>query len=125
EERDVPEREQEVLEDRQEPVRVLGGLLRLRLARTHLRRRRQQRLHLRDERVRPDVRLPRHLDRVELAPLVEDRLRSRQVEDRERRAAERAEAAEADRADDAKLLLRAKGEDADPVAEREVLRRGG
>ena len=41
EERDEPEREQEVLEEAEEAVRVLRGLLRLLRARAHLRGRRQ------------------------------------------------------------------------------------
>ena len=59
EERDEAEREQEVLEDRQEAVRVLRRLLRLLLARAHLRGRGQERLHLRDELRGRDVRLRR------------------------------------------------------------------
>src|SRR5581483_7678314 len=107
-------------QDREEVVRVLRRLLRLRLARANLRGAGQDRPDLRDELRGGDVRLPRQLDRVELALLVEDRLRRRQVEDGDRRAAERADAAEARDADDAVVLFRALREHADLVADRVV-----
>src|SRR6185437_16508917 len=84
------EREQEILEDRQEAVRVLRCLLRLLLAGGDLGRRRENRRDLVDQLLRCDVRLRGDGDRVELVFLVEDLLRGRKVEDRERRAAERA-----------------------------------
>ena len=60
-------------------------------------------------------------DRVELALLVEQLLRRRHVEDRERRAADRAEVAVLGDPDDRELLRRPERRDADPVAELEIL----
>ena len=61
------------------------------------------------------------LHRVELALLVQERLGGRDVEDRERRPAERAQVAVPRDSDDLELLGRAEGRDADPVADGEAL----
>ena len=61
------------------------------------------------------------LNRVELALLVEQLLRRRHVEDRERRAADRAQLAVLRDPDDLELLCRPECRDADPVAELETL----
>ena len=61
------------------------------------------------------------LHRVELALLVQERLGGRDVEDRERGAAERAQIAVPRDSDDLELLGGAEGRDADPVADGEVL----
>ena len=81
--------------------------------------------NLRGECLRRHVRLARDPDRVELAFLVEELLRGGQVEDRERRAAERAHAAELHEPRDPEFLHRATREHADRVSDLEVLRRGG
>ena len=93
---------------------------------SHLRGGRQQRADLactscagRGAGLRGDV------DLVELALLVEEPLRGREVEDRHRRAAERRDAADLDDAGDAESLLRAACDDADRLADREVLLAGG
>ena len=60
-----------------------------------------------DELLRRDARLGRDADRVELARLVEERCAVGEVEDRERRAAERRDAGELHEPDDAESLHRA------------------
>ena len=74
-----------------------------------------------DELVGRDAGLGRDLHRVELALLVEQRLGGRDVEDGERRAAERAQLAVLRDADDLVLAGGAERGDADPVAGAELL----
>ncbi len=124
EERDVAEGEQEVLENGQEGVRVVCGLLRLLLAGLHLGGRRQDRLDLGDELLGRHIWLGRDTDRVESALLVEEPLGGRQVEDRDRRTAERVHlASELHEPGDPELLHRTAGDHADRVTHLEVLAR--
>ena len=74
------EREQEVAEERDELVRVLGILRGLRVAGPDLGPGRQDRLDLLQELLRRDARLGGDPDLVELALLVEEPLRGREVE---------------------------------------------
>ena len=84
-----PKREQELLQEGEEAVDVLRVLRRLRVAAAHLRAGRQDRAHARDQLRLRDTGLLRDPDLVELAVLVEQRLRGRQVEAGERRSADR------------------------------------
>ena len=66
---------------------------------------RQDGLDLLDQRLLRDIRLGGRIDLVELADLVEEHLRGRQVEDRDRGAADRGRVPEADEAADPEPLL--------------------
>src|SRR5204863_9593774 len=83
------ESEQEALDERRESVDALLVLLDLRTRVTHLRARRQERLDFADQLRRRDAVLGLHADEVELALLVEELLRGRDVEDGHRGAADR------------------------------------
>ena len=72
-----------------------------------------------------DARLGGHRDLVQLARLVEDLLRRRQVEARKRGAADRRDRAEPEDAGDAQTLDRPVALHADRLADREVLLVGG
>ena len=123
---DAAEGEQEVLEDVEEPGRVLGGLLRLGLAGSHLGARREQRLDRRHQLVGRDALRGGDVDLVELPDLVEERLGGREREHREGRATERGQAGVLDRADDLELTHGTARDDADVVSHRVVLlTRGG
>ena len=78
-------------------------------------------LRMRRRAPRARRRLRGGLHRVELALLVEERLRGRDVEDGERRAAERAQIAVPGDPDDLVLPGGAERRDADPVADGELL----
>ena len=125
EEGDAGEDEQEGLQERDELVGVLGiapGLLRRGL---DLGIRRQHLLELLYECLVRDSGLRRYGDLVELAFLVEDALRRREVEARQRGAADGRNRAELDDSGDVEVLNRAGTLDADGVADLEVLLVGG
>ena len=95
------EGEQDLLDDRQLLVRSLRLRPRLGLAGGDLGAGGQERLDLAHERLRRDAVLRRHVDLVEPARLAEERLRGRDVEDRERQRADRVERREVGDAGDA------------------------
>ena len=100
EERDPAEREQEVLQEVEEAIRVLRVLLGLRLSRPHLRVRRQDRSNLGRQLRRGHAGLRLRANLVELAYPLEELLRGWQIEAGQRRAAEARRAAEVDEAGD-------------------------
>src|SRR5207245_2205735 len=122
--RDACEREQEALDERSEAADALLVLLDLRRGVARLRRRRQQRLDLADERRRLDAALRLNADDVELAGPLQQPLRRRQIERGDRRAADR-DARELDDPRDPEVLHRTAALDADRVADLEVLARCG
>jgi hypothetical protein len=122
---DAAETEQELLEEGDEFVGVLGVLVCLRLARTHLSCGRKDLLDLLQQRVIRDARLRRHRDLVELPRSVEQLLRGRQIETGQRRAADRRDRAELDQSRDAQPSNRSLGLYADRLADLEVLLVGG
>ena len=124
EEREAAEPEQEVLDEAQAILRLLAVRGRLSGAGLDLRRLGQERPDLLDQLRIGDAVCGADADHVELAALVEQHLRGREVEDRDRRAAERVLLAEADEAADPVLRDRPLAERADRVADREVLLRG-
>src|SRR5205085_6393485 len=101
EERDAAEGEQELLQEADEALRVLGVLARLRLTRPNLRACREDLPDLRGQLLRRDTGLRLRPDLVELASLLEQRLPGAQVEARERRAAQAGRASEAHEPGDA------------------------
>ena len=120
EERDAAEAEQDLLDDPDE-ADVLRLLLHLRAHRPHLSGRRQQRPDLGRELRRRDVPLRGDADDVELADLVEELLRRLEVEDGDRRRADRGHGAELHDPGDGEELLRPARDDADRVARLVVL----
>ena len=118
---DPAEGEQEVPEDVEEPVRVVGLLLCLRLAGANPRAGWKQRPDLAYELQRACSRPAGDLDRVEAVLLGEDGLRRRCREDRDRRPAERGDAAEPNRPGDREVLHRPARHDADALAHREFV----
>src|SRR5581483_59313 len=121
EERDAGEREQEAAQERDELIRVLRVLLRLLGGRAGLRVRRQDRAHLVEQLRVGHSWLRRERDLVELPRLVEEALRRRQVEARERRTADRGDAAEPDDPRDLQLLHRALTLHTDGLTDGEML----
>ena len=120
EEGDAGEREQEVLDEAGEAVDALLVLRHLRGRVPDLCGGRQQGPDLVDQLRRRDAGLRLHADQVELALAPEELLRGREVEDGDRRAADR-DARKLHDADDLELLDWAALLDADRVPEREVL----
>ena len=121
EERDPAEREQEAAQEGDEGVRVLRVLLRLLLTRPRLRVRREHRADLVERLLRRDARLRGDRDLVELAGLVEQPLRGRDVEARERRPSDRGDGAELDQPGDVQPDDRPFRLHPDLVADAEVL----
>ena len=125
EQRDPGEGEQERAEERDEVVRVRCIVLRLLAPRQHLSCRWEDCLDLVHELGVRDVGLGRDGDLVQLTGLLEETLRSREVEAGERRAANRETRAELDDAGHAHLFDRAFRLDTDLLADLEVLVAGG
>ncbi len=98
------ERKQERLEEADEAVRVLRVARRLGVPTLHLDPHGEDRANLRDELVGRDAALRTDADLVELPRLVEEALGGREIEARERRAADGGDRAEPDEARDAKPL---------------------
>ena len=121
EERDAGEREQEVADDRRERRDLARLLVRLLDTGSHLEVAAELRLDPLRQLLGRRAVGGRGLNRVELALLVEQLLRRRHVEDRERRTADRAQLAVLRDPDDLELLRRAECGDADAVAELEAL----
>ena len=118
---DTRERQQEVADDRRERRDLAGLLARLLGTGPHRHCRPQIPPDAGDELLGCDPLLRGGLHRVELALLLQERLRGRDVEDRERGAAERAQIAVPRDSDDLELPGGAEGRDADPVADGETL----
>ena len=121
EERDGAEREQQLLDDRHLLVAALGLALHLGRARGDGAAGGHERLERAHELLRRDAVLPRRPDLVEPAGFPEQRLRGRDVEDRERQLADRVEAGEPRDAGDREFPDRAARRDADPVADGQVV----
>ena len=121
EERHHAEREQEVLQERDELVGALGVLACLRVTGANLGAGGQDLPDLRDELLGCDARFGGRADLVELALLVEQPLRGREVEAGEGRPSDRADGAELDETRDAKRLDGAFDLHADRLADPEVL----
>ena len=121
EERDPAEREQEVLQEVEEALGVLRVRLGLRLTRPHLRVRGQDAADLRRELRRRHARLRLRANLVELPDALEEPLRGRQVEARERRAAEARRAAEVDEPGDGHPQRRPVRLHADRAADQQIL----
>ncbi len=107
EERDPAEGEQDVAEHVEYRAEVADACLRLLRRGAYLRVRRKHGPDLREQRRARDVRFRGDVDLVELARLGEERLCGRQVEDRERRSAERGRVAVVRDARDREVLLAA------------------
>ena len=116
------EREQEVVDDREEAVRVLGGLLRPARPPSAPACRRQDRLDLGSRAAAGSCRFAAAmLIESSFPSLWKSLLRGREVEDRDRRAAERRDAADLDDAGDLVRRYRAVRDHADRLADLEVL----
>ena len=113
EERDPGEGEQEVAEEGRELADLVLGVLRLLHAGLHLGVGRQERLDVGDELLRGRSLRCRDGDRVVLPLAVEERLRGRDVEDRERRGPDRLDVAVLRDPDDLEVLLRLERRDLD------------
>jgi hypothetical protein len=120
-ERDPAEREQEVLQEVEEALRVLGVALCLSLPRTDLCVRRQDPADLGCELRRSHAGLGLRANLVELADALEEPLRGRQVEAGERGAAEARRSAEVDEAGDGHAERRPVRLHADRLADVQIL----